>query len=101
VVNDRVRAIENREFLAGFQKLTPYPPQFELLARVAAQLPKDTRITGWSYEAGNLQFTIASPTSPDLLFYVKSYAAVKGFTDVTADRAEGDRTLRVKLRVVP
>jgi hypothetical protein len=101
VVSDRVRAIQNREFLAGFQKLIPYPSQFELFARVAGQLPKEARITGWSYEDGNLQFTIAGQQPPDLLFYVKSYAAVTGFTDVTADRAEGERTLRVKLRVVP
>ena len=101
VVDDRVRAIQNREFLAGFQKLIPYPPQFELFARVAAHLPKESRITGWSYEDGSLQFTIAASTQPDLLFYVKNYAAVTGFTDVTADRAEGERTLRVKLRILP
>jgi len=47
-----------------------------------------------------LSVTIASPLPPDILFYVKTFSAVKGFTDVTADRAEGDKSLRLKLRVV-
>jgi hypothetical protein len=34
-----------------------------------------------------------------MLFYVKTYSPVEGFTDVTADRAEGDRNLRMKLRL--
>ena len=75
--------------------------QLTLFARVAGQLPKNgARITTWSYQDGELQFTIASPAiAPDILFYVKTYSAVAGFTDVTADRADSDRSLRIKLRL--
>ncbi len=101
VVLERKGALANQEFLGGFAKLTPYPPQLTLFARVAAQLPKNgARITTWSYQDGELQFTIASPAiAPDILFYVKTYSAVAGFTDVTADRADSDRSLRIKLRL--
>jgi hypothetical protein len=30
---------------------------------------------------------------------VKTYSSVEGFTDVTADRADSDRGLRIKLRL--
>lgn len=100
VVSDRKGALANQEFLGGFEKLSPYPSQLALFALVAGQLPKNgARITAWSYQEGELQFTIASPVQPDILFYVKTYSAVAGFTDVTADRADTDRSLRIKLRL--
>ena len=100
VVRDRKNALWNQEFLAGFAKLNPYPSQLALFARVAAQLPKNgARLTAWSYQEGELQFTITSPVAPDIPFYVKTYSAVPGFTDVTADRADSDKSLRIKLRL--
>jgi hypothetical protein len=49
---------------------------------------------------GDLQFTVFSPASSlDILFYVKAYSSVPGFTDVAAERAEGPRSLRVKLHL--
>jgi hypothetical protein len=80
--------------------LNPFPSQFELFAKVAEKLPTNgARIVGWSYQQGELQFTIFSPSSIDILFYVKTYSAVDGFTDVTAKTGEVEQTLRIKLRV--
>jgi hypothetical protein len=100
VVADRDRAISNEDFLARFAELSPFPSQFELFAKIAEKLPTNgSRIIAWSYHQGELQFTIFSPSSIDILFYVRTYAAVDGFTDVTAKSGEADQTLRIKLRV--
>ena len=100
-VTDRERALDNLAFLDGFANLDPYPSQLTLLARVAEKLPSNgAQIGAWSYQHGELQFTVFSPTSSlDILFYVKTFSSVDGFTDVSADRAQGDRTLRIKLRL--
>jgi hypothetical protein len=101
VLADREAALANLDFLGGFAKLDPYPPQPTVLARVAEKLPSNgAQLAAWSYQQGDLQFTVFSPISPpDILFYVKTYSSVEGFTDVTAERAEGDRSLRVKLHL--
>ena len=100
-VTDRERALGNLVFLDDFSKLDPYPSQLTLLARVAEKLPSNgAQIAAWSYQRGELQFTVFSPTSAlDILFYVKTYSSVDGFTDVSADHVQGDRTLRTKLRL--
>ena len=97
---DLDRARSNKDFLAKFAQLSPFPSQFELFAKIAEKMPTNgTRIVGWSYQQGELQFTIFSPSSIDILFYVKTYSAVDGFTDVTAKSGEAEQTLRIKLRV--
>ena len=99
-VAERIRAMANLDFLHNFERLNPYPSQLTTFARVAEKLPGNgSRITAWSYQDGELQFTIASPVPPDIPFYVKTYSSVEGFTDVTADRVDGDRGLRIKLRL--
>ena len=101
-VADREAALANLKFVDGFAKLDPYPAQLALFARVAGKLPANgAQLAAWSYQQGDLQFTVFSPTSPaDVLFYVKAYSPVEGFAEVTADRTVGDRSLRIKLRVV-
>jgi hypothetical protein len=100
ILTERFRALANLEYLSDFEKLNPYPPQLTLLARVAEKLPGNAaRLTAWSFQDGDLQFTILSPVLPDILFYVKAYSGVEGFTNVTADRADTDRSMRIKLRL--
>ena len=100
IIAERSRALANREFLDNFAKLNPYPSQFALFARVAEKLPANgSRLTAWSYQDGDLQFTILSPATPDVLFYVKTYSSVEGFTEVAADRADSERGLRIKLHL--
>jgi hypothetical protein len=101
VIADREGALANLDYLAGFAKLDPYPPQLSLLARVAENLPSNgAQLASWAYQSGDLQFTVFSPASSlDILFYVKAYSSVPGFTDVAAERAEGPRSLRVKLHL--
>ena len=99
-VADRERAFANLQFLENYGKLNPFPPQFALFARVAEKLPPNgARLTAWSYQQGELQFTIFSPSAIDILFYVKTYAGVEGFTDVTATAGDNEQSLRVKLRI--
>jgi hypothetical protein len=101
VITDREQALANLDYLSGFAKLDPYPSQLAVLARVAENLPSNgSQLAAWSYQAGDLQFTVFSPASSlDILFYVKTYSSVPGFTDVAAERAEGPRSLRVKLHL--
>jgi len=101
VIADREGALANLDYLAGFAKLDPYPPQLSVLARVAENLPSNgAQLASWAYQSGDLQFTVFSPASSlDILFYVKAYSSVPGFTDVAAERAEGPRSLRVKLHL--
>jgi hypothetical protein len=101
VIADREQALANLDYLSGFAKLDPYPSQLTVLARVAENLPSNgSQLAAWSYQAGDLQFTVFSPASSlDILFYVKTYSSVPGFTDVAAERAEGPRSLRVKLHL--
>ena len=100
-IADREQALANVDYLTGFAKLDPYPPQLAALARVAENLPSNgAQLAAWSYQSGDLQFTIFSPVSSlDILFYVKTYSSIPGFTDVTAERAEGPRSLRIKLHL--
>ena len=99
-IAERSKALANREFLDNFAQLDPYPSQFALFARVAEKLPPNgSRITAWSYQDGDLQFTILSQATPDVLFYVRTYSAVEGFSEVAADRADSERGLRIKLRL--
>lgn len=99
-IAERSQALANREFLDNFAQLDPYPSQFTLFARVAEKLPANgSRIIAWSYQNGDLQFTILSPATPDVLFYVKTYSSVEGFTEVAADRADSERGSRIKLRL--
>lgn len=101
VIADREQALANLDYLSGFAKLDPYPSQLTVLARIAENLPSNgSQLAAWSYQAGDLQFTVFSPASSlDILFYVKTYSSVPGFTDVAAERAEGPRSLRVKLHL--
>jgi hypothetical protein len=101
VIADREGALANLDYLAGFAKLDPYPPQLSVFARVAENLPSNgAQLASWAYQSGDLQFTVFSPASSlDILFYVKAYSSVPGFTDVAAERAEGPRSLRVKLHL--
>jgi hypothetical protein len=100
IIAERSRALANREFLDNFSKLDLYPSQFALFARVAEKLPANgSRLTAWSYQDGDLQFAILSPATADVLFYVKAYSSVEGFTEVAADRADSERGLRIKLRL--
>lgn len=101
VIADRERALATLDYLTGFAKLDPYPAQLPVLARVAENLPSNgAQLAAWSYQTGDLQFTVFSPASSlDILFYVKTYSSVPGFTDVTAERAESPRSLRVKLHL--
>jgi len=101
VITDREQALADLDYLSGFAKLDPYPSQLTVLARVAENLPSNgAQLAAWSYQTGDLQFTVFSPASSlDILFYVKTYSSVPGFTDVAAERAEGPRSLRVKLHL--
>ncbi len=100
VIADREAALANLEFVNGFAKLDPYAAQLAVFARVAEKLPANgAQLSAWSYQHGDLQFTVFSPASPpDVLFYVKAYSPVEGFAEVTGDRV-GDRSLRMKVRV--
>jgi hypothetical protein len=69
-VADREQALANLDYLTGFAKLDPYPSQLTVLARVAENLPSNgAQLAAWSYQTGDLQFTVFSPASSlDILF---------------------------------
>jgi hypothetical protein len=82
--------------------LSPYPSQLDLFTRVTGILPRNgTKVTDWSYQSGQLEFTVSAPSGIDAPAYVKAFQNVPGFANVSADHAGSDKVLKIKLKVAP
>jgi hypothetical protein len=106
--NAQPRAAERSDARAALdavnrlQALAPYPGQLELFVKVSDILPRNgTKVTAWSFQSGDLEFTVAAPTGVEAPAYVKVLQAVPGFTNVSAEHVGDDKVLRIKLKVAP
>jgi len=99
---DRAAARSGVEAIRNLAALDPFPGQLELF-EIASKVvpPNGARITDWTYRSGELEFTLTSPTPLDAVATVKAFDSRGGFRDVTLTRSDGDRSLRVKLKVLP
>lgn len=101
IVVDRIAAQSSLQMVQGLVSLDPYPNPLEILARIAEKIPTNgSKLADMNYQTGDLQFTVVSPQSPDTAFYVRTYEGVKGFSDVSADRGNDDRSLHMHMRVL-
>jgi hypothetical protein len=102
IIDARSTALANEAVIAKLRKLDPLPGQLAIMAHVAEVIPRgEAFFTDWTFDRGQLQVTIASRRRLDAVYYVKSLEAVKGFTNVSAERAGSDFVLRVHLTVAP
>jgi len=102
LVEARVAALDNAAVIRRLHEFDPYPSQLQLMTRVADILPKnDTHLTEWSYDRGQLQITVAADHPLDSVFFVRALERVDRFKAVSAERAGGDNSLRIRLTVEP
>jgi hypothetical protein len=102
VLRARAVALDNAAAIRAIQGLDRYPGQLALFARVTEILPKnETHLSEWSWERGQLEMTVAADHPLDALYFVRSLQRIRGFTNVVAERAGGDNSLRIRLAVAP
>jgi hypothetical protein len=102
IIEARSMALTNESAIEKLMKLDPLPGQLSLMARFAAVLPhNDAYFADWTFDRGKLEVTVASSHRLDAVYFVKSLEAVRGFKNVSADRAYSDNTLRIHLTVEP
>jgi hypothetical protein len=100
-VAERAEALSALDAVVRLQALSPYPTQLDLFVKLADILPRNgTKLTQWSFQAGELEFTVVAPTGIEAPAYVKVLQNVPGFADVSAEHVGNDKTLKVKLRVL-
>ena len=99
---ERADARSGLDAINRLQALSPYPSQLELFVKIDDIIPRNgTKLTEWSFQAGELEFTVDAPTGVVAPAYVKALQGVAGFTDVSAEHVGGDKVLKVKLKVKP
>jgi hypothetical protein len=99
---ERADARSALDAVTRLQALSPYPSQLELFVKVAEMIPRNgTKVTEWSFQTGELEFTVDAPTGIVAPAYVKALQGVSGFTDVSADHVGGEKVLKIKLKVKP
>ncbi|HUZ74926.1 MAG TPA: hypothetical protein VMU87_18220 [Stellaceae bacterium] len=102
IIDARSTALTNEATIEKLRKLDPLPGQLSVMARVAEVLPhNDAYFADWTFDRGQLQVTIASRRRLDAVYFVKSLEAVRGFKNVSAERAYSDNSLRIHLTVEP
>jgi len=91
ILTARTQALTAQQQLQQFLTLSPYPSQLTLMAKVAEKIPhrKDVRLIEWSYQLGELSFTIEAEKQ-DPTFYVKSFQEEKLFKDVRTETNKGN-----------
>jgi hypothetical protein len=100
--DERTAALSGLEAIKSLRTLDPYPPPLELFAAVSEVVPAGgAHVADWNFANGELAFTIASPTPIDAVSSVKALEAIAGLSGVSVARSDGDRSLRVKLKVLP
>jgi hypothetical protein len=99
---DRAAARSGAEAVRNLAALDPYPGQLELFDAAKKVVPANgAQVIDWTYRTGELEFTLTSPVPLDAVATVKALDSRSGFRDVTLARSDSDRSLRVKLKVLP
>jgi hypothetical protein len=100
----RAAALASEAMIERLHALDRYPSQLAVMAQVADILPKnETHLTEWSYDRGQLEFTVAAAHPLDATFFVRALDRVLRFKAVSAERAGGgsDNSLRIRLTIEP
>lgn len=102
VLRARTAAEVALDCVRALLQLDPYPAQLALLAKVGSQLPPNgTALGDWSYQNGELRFTLTHQNPLDSSFYVRLFEALQIFERVRAEPQGDGRTLVIQARVKP
>jgi hypothetical protein len=102
ITHARATAMDDAATIRRLYELDPYPSQLALMAQVANMLPKnETHLAGWSYDRGQLEITVAADHPLDATFFVRTLERIDRFNGVSAERAGGDNSLRIRLTIKP
>jgi hypothetical protein len=102
VTQARLRAEAAMDCVRQLLQLDPYPDQLTLLARVGGQLPPNgTALGDWSFQNGELRFTLTHQVPLDSSHYVRLFEALQIFERVRAEPQGDGRTLAIQARLKP
>lgn len=102
ILNARGAALAALDCVRALLQLDPYPSQISLLAKVGAQLPPNgTALGDWSFQNGEVRFTLTHPSQLDSLEYVRRFEALQLFERVRAEPQGDGRVLVVQAKVKP
>jgi hypothetical protein len=102
ILSARGAALAALDCVRALLQLDPYPSQISLLAKVGAQLPPNgTALGDWSFQNGEVRFTLTHPSQLDSLEYVRRFEALQLFERVRAEPQGDGRLLVVQAKVKP
>jgi hypothetical protein len=102
VLRARTAAETALDCVRALLQLDPYPDQLALLAKVGGQLPPNgTALGDWSFQNGELRFTLTHQNPLDSSFYVRLFEGLNLFERVRAEPQGDGRTLVIQAKVRP
>lgn len=102
VIRARLAAQTAMECVRALLALDPYPDQLALLARVGGQLPPNgTTLGDWSFQNGELRFTVAHQNALDSSQYVRLFEALNMFERVRAEPQGDGKILVIQAKLKP
>jgi hypothetical protein len=102
VLRARTAAETALDCVRALLQLDPYPDQLALLAKVGGQLPPNgTALGDWSFQNGELRFTLTHSNPLDSSYYVRLFEALNMFERVRAEPQGDGRTLVIQAKVRP
>jgi len=102
VMRARLSAQTAMECVRALLLLDPYPDQLSLLATVGGQLlPNGTALGDWSFQNGELRFTVTHQNPLDSSQYVRLFEALKIFEQVRAEPQGDGKILMIRAKLRP
>jgi len=102
ILTSRTQALADKQRFDKLLTLNPYPSQLELMTQVAEQLSaKKARFNSWSYQMGQLKFTIQSSDRLDSTDYIRKFQSQRFFNEVKAQAKNNSKQLVMNMDVKP
>lgn len=103
IAQGRSEALDAQSRINALAKLSPYPEQLALIAKLAQTLPQDKSVLkDWDFQNGQLKFTISSATSDVSATNVINLLQQAGsFKDVKALPGRDPRSVTFQMDVIP
>jgi hypothetical protein len=99
VLQARTAALADRQAIEKLQALNADPAPLELFLRVAEKLPPGVELEHWSYQTGELKFTVVAQRH-DAKLYVETFQALPQFREVKAETGRSPQHLIVSMKLV-
>ena len=102
VIRARLAAQTAMECVRQLLALDPYPDQLALLAKIGGQLPPNgTTLGDWSFQNGELRFTVQHQNPLDSSQYVRLFEALNMFERVRAEPQGDGKVLVIQAKLKP